>query len=481
MKEYIVKAVTTAAILMILSLVFSVSPARAQTTTFTYQGRLTSSSSAANGSYDFQFALFDALTGGTQIGGVTLSRNNVTVSGGLFTVTLDFGSSAFAGADRYLQISVKKTTDASFTPLTPRQQISSTPYAIQTLNAAQLGGVAANQFVQTTDSRLSDARPASSINFNTVTLTGNLGVTHGGTGLSASGTNGNFLKSNGSIWTSAPLSASDIPSGSGNYIRNTTTPQSADFNIGGTGTVGGPFSANTVSASSTNFTVFSGTSSSTTGSWLRLNNSSTGGHNWAIISTGSGNSEGVGKLVFTDQTSGGTRLQLDGTGITLHGNSSVTGDLTVNGTLNATVTTSNFASLPNCKARQTSAQTFPIGVFANVRLDETQFCAGVTFDNANDRLVIVTPGVYQISAEILFADNGNGGRFLSLSAGGHEVSALSINAISGIQTVLNCMSLVRLNAGDSVSISAAQGTGGTLNTDPFDGRSASLSINWVAP
>ena len=38
----------------------------AQTTQFTYQGKLSESGVPANGTYEMQFKLFDALTGGTQ-------------------------------------------------------------------------------------------------------------------------------------------------------------------------------------------------------------------------------------------------------------------------------------------------------------------------------------------------------------------------------------------------------------------------------
>jgi hypothetical protein len=38
----------------------------AQSTAFTYQGRLQDGGAPANGSYDFQFTLWDALSGGTQ-------------------------------------------------------------------------------------------------------------------------------------------------------------------------------------------------------------------------------------------------------------------------------------------------------------------------------------------------------------------------------------------------------------------------------
>lgn len=107
----------------------------AQTTSFTYQGRLNDGSAAANGAYDLQFALYDAATGGNQVG-ATLNETGASVANGNFTVQLDFGSSAFPGADRYLEIRVKKPAAAGYTTLNPRQKITSAPYAIRALNAA---------------------------------------------------------------------------------------------------------------------------------------------------------------------------------------------------------------------------------------------------------------------------------------------------------------------------------------------------------
>lgn len=56
------------------------------------------------------------------------------------------------------------------------------------------------------------------------------------------------------------------------------------------------------------------TSSSTVGTWLSINNSSTGGAWFSIISTGSINGEGAGKLLFTRNASVGSTL---GTSITI--------------------------------------------------------------------------------------------------------------------------------------------------------------------
>src|SRR5690349_13526833 len=105
-----------------------------QTTEFTYQGNLANSGVAANGSFDFEFALFDALNGGNQLG-TTLSRNAVTVTNGVFAVKLDFGS-AFPGAGRYLEIHVRQSGQQGITVLAPRQAVTSEPYSIQSINAA---------------------------------------------------------------------------------------------------------------------------------------------------------------------------------------------------------------------------------------------------------------------------------------------------------------------------------------------------------
>ena len=104
-----------------------------QTTEFTYQGRLLNASAPAGGNHDFEFALYDAVSGGVQIGS-TLTRASVAVADGSFSVKLDFGNN-FPGANRFLEIHVRQTGGGAFTPLTPRQQINSTPYSVQSLNA----------------------------------------------------------------------------------------------------------------------------------------------------------------------------------------------------------------------------------------------------------------------------------------------------------------------------------------------------------
>jgi len=105
-----------------------------QTTAFTYQGLLSENGGPVTGTYDFEFRLFAAASGGSEIGSV-VALDEVAVAGGLFTVTLDFGA-VFDGAGRFIEIAVRPgaSTDA-YTGLSPRQAVTATPYA---LNAASL-------------------------------------------------------------------------------------------------------------------------------------------------------------------------------------------------------------------------------------------------------------------------------------------------------------------------------------------------------
>lgn len=107
----------------------------AQSTMITYQGRLSDNGAAANGPHDLQFQLFNAASGGVQVG-ATLCRDGVSIADGLFTVQLDFGAQ-FDGNARFVQIGVREDAtpgncgSGSYTALTPRQQITATPYALK--------------------------------------------------------------------------------------------------------------------------------------------------------------------------------------------------------------------------------------------------------------------------------------------------------------------------------------------------------------
>ena len=108
--------------------------AQAVNVPFTYQGELTVNGSPANGTYDMSFDAYQLATDGTSLlfFGADIHAN-VTVTNGLFTVNnVDFGNLAFSsGPDVWIELAVKPVGTSTYTTLSPRQQITSTPYAIK--------------------------------------------------------------------------------------------------------------------------------------------------------------------------------------------------------------------------------------------------------------------------------------------------------------------------------------------------------------
>ena len=184
-----------------------------QTTEFTYQGSLTNGGAAANGSFDFEFALFDTLAGGSQIG-PTIALSNVPVTNGIFSVNLNFGNQFSAGGNRFLEVRVRPAGQPGITVLSPRQLINSAPYAVKSLNAETAVSATLFSGLTTTDFIQNRTSQQSSSNFN----------------ISGNGTIGGNLSVNGTL-------TANLPAGDSDYIQNRTTQQAAtNFNISGTGT-----------------------------------------------------------------------------------------------------------------------------------------------------------------------------------------------------------------------------------------------------
>jgi hypothetical protein len=101
----------------------------AQAEPFVFQGTLNDNGAPANGMYDFQFVLYDALSEGNQVGPFN-TLDDVEVIDGAFTVELDFGNDAFDGSERWVSIIVREgDSTGSYVPLNPRAKIGSAPQA----------------------------------------------------------------------------------------------------------------------------------------------------------------------------------------------------------------------------------------------------------------------------------------------------------------------------------------------------------------
>jgi hypothetical protein len=174
------------------------------TTAFTYQGRLNDGVNLASGAYDLTFALYDASSGGGQLGS-TITNTGTSLSNGLFTVTLDFGAN-YPGASRWLEVGVRTNGGGAFTTM-PRQQLTPAPYALTASNATALatqlaGSGTINQGGNPVDWTQLKSVPAA-IASGTV---GSVTSVTAGTGLSG-----------GTITSSGTISLADTGPGGGSY------------------------------------------------------------------------------------------------------------------------------------------------------------------------------------------------------------------------------------------------------------------------
>jgi formylglycine-generating enzyme required for sulfatase activity len=226
--------------LVILFILALTGAASAQTTAFTYQGHLMDAGASANGNYDLQFTLKNALTAGATVG-TPQAVSPVTAVNGIFSVTLDFGSASFDGSDRWVELAVRPAGSVvAYTVLAPRQRLTATPYALQALNATNLTGtVAAGNIASGTIS-------------GTMIANGAVGSSQLSSGLTLSGTTtGTFSGPlTGNVTGNVSGSAASF---TGNLAGNVTGPQGATViaSVGGVTAANVAAGANLANAATT--------------------------------------------------------------------------------------------------------------------------------------------------------------------------------------------------------------------------------------
>lgn len=188
----------------------------AQSSAFTYQGKLTDAGNPANATFDMQFKLYDTADVGTGTQqGATITNPTVQVANGTFTISLDFGAAVFDGSPRFLEIGIRPAGNTNpYTILSPRQPLAAIPYSTRSMSAT-----------------VSDNLSAACVNCVT----------------------SNQIQSVEGAQISGTIPVESVPTGSGNYIQNAASllragknalQQAASFDIDGDGTIGGNLAVN---------------------------------------------------------------------------------------------------------------------------------------------------------------------------------------------------------------------------------------------
>lgn len=483
------KIILAAAVLLL-----SISSAFGQTTEFTYQGRLLDGSLPATGNYDLEFRLFDAEIGGSDLG--VQARPGVPVANGIFTVRLDFGTQ-FNGDPRWLAISIRQVGEPTFINLTPRQPLTSSPYAIRSLNSfnadlaansIQLGGIGSGEYVITSDPRMTDAR--------------------------------------------APLP------GSAEYIQNTATQQPlSDFNISGTGTAnilnaGTQFNINGVRVlgvdGSQNVVVGQNSGTNNTGFGNAFfghfsGNANTTGANNSFFGTDSGrNNNGTGNSFFGrssgfDNTTGESNsfFGLDAGRFNATGNSNSffgrnagrnsatgnsnaffgvqAGDSNVSGFANTVLGTNadvgapdlQFATAIGANASVTSSNTIVLGRSGGE--DSVVIPGDLNTSGAFSANVLNTATRYNLGGQHVLSAPGSDNLFVGLGSGSSNTSGHNNSFLGNLAGTANTSGIRNTFIGSGAGQSNTEGTGNvfigtvagfsntTANLNTFVGSEAGFS------
>lgn len=147
-------AVTSIGSALLTSHVVAAPPGAPLLTALPFQGVLQENGAPVSQPRNFAFALFDAETGGTQVGS-SVTRLNLPVNAGLYATTLDFGPGPWtSGEARWIEVTVNGQPLAPRTPVLPSPQAlfaaqaGSATTATSATNASNLGGTAASGFTR---------------------------------------------------------------------------------------------------------------------------------------------------------------------------------------------------------------------------------------------------------------------------------------------------------------------------------------------
>jgi hypothetical protein len=178
------------ALIVAFALLGLAGPAGAQPlgTAFTYQGQLTESGQPAVGLYDLQVCLYDSPASSVALSCVP-DLDDVPVQSGVFTIALDFGSAAFIGQQRFIELRVRPGSGSgTYTTLAPRQLVRAVPEALRAgvASAAPWSGLTgvppgfADGIDNNSGGTVTAITAGAGLGGGTITGSGTIGIANGG-------------------------------------------------------------------------------------------------------------------------------------------------------------------------------------------------------------------------------------------------------------------------------------------------------------
>ena len=145
-----------------------------------------------------------------------------------------------------------------------------------------------------------------------------------------------------------------------------------------------------------------------------------------------------------------------------------------------------LAPLPGARVYRSAPIAIANGQVTELPMTDAAYNqGGVWATNQPTRLTAPVTGVYQVTASVVFQSNGAGARAIWVIPAGNATSPYfgeDQNAVTepSDETEISVSGVIHLNAGDSISLAARQGSGGSLQV-LGTGQQTALALQFLSP
>jgi hypothetical protein len=145
----------------------------------------------------------------------------------------------------------------------------------------------------------------------------------------------------------------------------------------------------------------------------------------------------------------------------------------------------NFIVPPMVKASRITTQSIATGTDTFVTWPVEDFDTDGMYAPTSDTITIQTAGIYLCQAQLVFATNATGNRFIHIVKNDDATPSFTLNIATGFiagnatnNVILSCSCVASLAASDTLKVIAFQSSGGALNAGDTAIQSF-FSATWV--